>query len=112
MPIAIAFAKKADVIGFDLNEKKIELYKSGVDPQADAADAKHEYGVDLVDLSEVRDADCLVFAVAHNEFRNLSWKQIDGLFGKCPANEKILIDVKSILDKSEIEELGYSYWRL
>jgi len=29
--------KKADVIGFDLNEKKIELYKSGVDPQADAA---------------------------------------------------------------------------
>ena len=32
MPIAVAFAKKADVIGFDLNSKKIELYKSGVDP--------------------------------------------------------------------------------
>jgi UDP-N-acetyl-D-galactosamine dehydrogenase len=32
MPIAVAFAKKVDVIGFDLNEKKIELYKSGVDP--------------------------------------------------------------------------------
>ena len=32
MPIAVAFAKKVDVIGFDLNAKKIELYKSGVDP--------------------------------------------------------------------------------
>ena len=32
MPIAVAFAKKIDVIGFDLNEKKIELYKNGIDP--------------------------------------------------------------------------------
>lgn len=32
MPIAIAFAEKVNVIGFDLNEKKIELYKSGIDP--------------------------------------------------------------------------------
>ena len=32
MPIAVAFAKKVEVIGFDLNEKKINLYKSGVDP--------------------------------------------------------------------------------
>lgn len=32
MPIAVAFAKKVDVIGFDLNAKKIELYKSGIDP--------------------------------------------------------------------------------
>lgn len=32
MPIAVAFAKKVDVIGFDLNKKKIDLYKSGIDP--------------------------------------------------------------------------------
>ena len=32
MPIAVAFAKQVDVIGFDLNQKKIDLYKSGVDP--------------------------------------------------------------------------------
>ena len=32
MPIAVAFARKIDVIGFDLNEKKIDLYKSGIDP--------------------------------------------------------------------------------
>ena len=32
MPIAVAFAKKIDVVGFDLNAKKIELYKNGIDP--------------------------------------------------------------------------------
>lgn len=32
MPIAVAFAKKIKVIGFDLNAEKIELYKKGIDP--------------------------------------------------------------------------------
>lgn len=31
MPIAVAFAKKVDVIGFDINPEKIELYKKGID---------------------------------------------------------------------------------
>lgn len=38
MPIAVAFAKKVDVIGYDLNEKKIELYKSGIDPTNEVGD--------------------------------------------------------------------------
>ncbi len=32
MPIAVAFAKKVNVIGFDVNKQKIDLYKSGIDP--------------------------------------------------------------------------------
>lgn len=32
MPIAVAFARKIKVVGFDLNEKKIELYQKGIDP--------------------------------------------------------------------------------
>lgn len=32
MPIAVAFAKKVDVIGFDTNSAKIGLYKNGIDP--------------------------------------------------------------------------------
>ena len=39
MPIAVAFAKKGiDVVGFDLNKAKIELYKSGVDPTKEVGD--------------------------------------------------------------------------
>ena len=32
MPIAVAFARKIQVIGFDLNQSKVELYKQGIDP--------------------------------------------------------------------------------
>ena len=38
MPIAVAFAKKVNVIGFDLNKAKIELYKSGIDPTKEVGD--------------------------------------------------------------------------
>lgn len=38
MPIAVAFAKKVKVVGFDLNAKKIELYKSGIDPTNEVGD--------------------------------------------------------------------------
>ncbi|MBP5621949.1 MAG: nucleotide sugar dehydrogenase, partial [Thermoguttaceae bacterium] len=46
MPIAVAFAKKINVIGFDLNEKKIELYRNGVDPT-------HEVGDEAISKSTV-----------------------------------------------------------
>ena len=38
MPIAVAFAKKIEVIGFDLNKKKIEMYKNGIDPTREVGD--------------------------------------------------------------------------
>ena len=38
MPIAVAFAKKVDVIGFDLNKQKIDLYKNGIDPTHEVGD--------------------------------------------------------------------------
>ncbi len=38
MPIAVAFAKKVNVIGYDLNDKKIDLYKSGIDPTKEVGD--------------------------------------------------------------------------
>jgi UDP-N-acetyl-D-glucosamine/UDP-N-acetyl-D-galactosamine dehydrogenase len=93
-----------------LNEYGIEPVV--VDPQADAHDAKHEYGVDLAGIDTIKDADCLVFAVAHNEFKNLSWDKIDDMFCRCENDEKVIIDVKSILDKEEVKTRGYSYWRL
>lgn len=38
MPIAVAFAKKIDVVGFDLNAHKIEFYKQGIDPTNEVGD--------------------------------------------------------------------------
>lgn len=38
MPIAVEFAKKVKVIGFDLNKQKIELYKQGINPTHEVGD--------------------------------------------------------------------------
>ena len=42
----------------------------------------------------------------------ISMNDIDRLFKDCKNSEKVIIDVKSILNKSEAEEKGYRYWRL
>lgn len=83
-----------------------------VDPWADADDVKKEYGVILTELEEVKGADCLIFAVAHDEFKNLGIENVDKLFGNYPQNEKVIIDVKNIFNTVLLEERGYSYWRL
>jgi UDP-N-acetyl-D-glucosamine/UDP-N-acetyl-D-galactosamine dehydrogenase len=102
-------SKVADILK-RLNEYGIR--PKVVDRQADPTVAKHEYNVDLVPLDSIKDADCLVFAVAHDEYKNMTIEQIDGLFGELPNEEKVIIDVKSILDKVQVENYGYSYWRL
>ena len=38
MPIAVAFAKHFEVIGFDMNSEKIEKYRSGIDPTEEVGD--------------------------------------------------------------------------
>ena len=38
MPIAVSFAKKANVIGFDMSSEKVELYKKGIDPTKEVGD--------------------------------------------------------------------------
>ena len=38
MPIAVAFARKIKVVGFDLNEQKIDLYRNGTDPTNEVGD--------------------------------------------------------------------------
>jgi UDP-N-acetyl-D-galactosamine dehydrogenase len=38
MPIAVTFARKADVIGFDISRPKIALYKQGKDPTREVGD--------------------------------------------------------------------------
>jgi len=92
--------------------KEYDINPIVADPWSDPSDAKKEYGVDLTPVSEIKDADCIIFAVAHNEFKNLGIEGTDKLFKKCDNSEKIIIDVKGIFNPEELEKKGYSYWRL
>lgn len=59
MPIAVAFARKIKVVGFDLNEKKIDLYKNGIDPTNEVGNeviknTAVEFTADAAKLREAR----------------------------------------------------------
>lgn len=83
-----------------------------VDPVADAKDARREYGVSLAAIEDVKDADCVILAVAHDEFKTLGLEGIGKIFGKGDTDEKALIDVKSLFTIEEVKKCGYRYWRL
>lgn len=100
-----------------VNDILKELREYGInpivcDPVADAPDAKSFYGVDLVDISEFKDLDCLIIAVMHKEFKELTNDQIQKMFKEKDNSKNIIIDVKGARNKKELEQLGYKYWRL
>lgn len=106
----------------DIRNSKVEdilirLREYGIEPTvidkwADADEAKEIYDVELTDLEDVSDADCLVFAVSHPEFTDMPVSDADKLFKDLANDEKIVIDIKSILDKESYVEAGYNFWRL
>ena len=81
-----------------------------VDEVANQDEVRTLYGLELVALKEVREADCLIFAVAHDVFKALNILGLDGMYKE--KTQKVLIDVKSIYNKENLERKGYQYWSL
>jgi len=102
----------------DLRNSKVidiinELRSYGVDvfvtdPQAEADEAQHEYGVGLVSWDDLPRADGIVAAVAHKEFASLSMEDI----GRKLVKGGAFIDVKAAFDAKAIQGAGYKLWRL
>lgn len=64
MPIAVEFAKHIQVIGFDINEKRIEEYKNGVDSTNEVGEAiKHSTVEFTADPKKLAEAKFIVVAV-------------------------------------------------
>lgn len=79
------------------------------DPQADAGEAKRLYQVEFEDVNAIEGMDAVVLAVAHTQFKELAMTDMDKFFGN---GQKVLLDLKGLLDRKEYENAGYSYWRL
>lgn len=93
-----------------------ELLEYGItsvvaDPVADSDEAMHEYGIGFVDMSEIRDMDAIIIAVAHSEFGGINIEKLDGMFAP-DCNKKVLVDVKGVLNRKDFADTDYIYWRL
>lgn len=83
-----------------------------VDPWANKDDALREYGVELKGLDDAKQADCIIVAVAHNEFKALSLDDIKAYYRTMPDEEKVLIDVKGLYAIDDLKASGVRFWRL
>lgn len=102
------------------NTKVIDIYKElgeygiqplVVDPAADAEEAKRLYGITFAALEDVKDMDAVIIAVAHDEFLKLTKEDISGFYS--PKHEqKVLMDIKGLLNRKDYLTEDYLYWRL
>lgn len=93
--------------------KEYDINPIVTDSWADVEVAKKEYGVDVVPFDSIPKADCVIVAVGHSDYRNMSMMQLKDLFKDgTPDEEKVLIDVKSLYRMDELRASGMRYWRL
>ena len=83
-----------------------------VDPWANKAEAMEEYGVELQEMEDVKDADCIIMAVAHQEFRAMTLDEIRKKYAGSDPAKNVLIDVKGLYTIKDLEQSGLRWWRL
>ena len=91
--------------------RELESYGATVivhDPVADATEAKHEYGIELVSWEQLPRAAAIVVAVNHRQFKS---RTVDEFVGKL-QKDGVITDVKSMLNPASFAQHGISIWRL
>lgn len=78
------------------------------DPEGDPKEALHEYGVLLTKWEDLPQADAIVAAVAHKQYKELSVQQLAGKSKKSGC----FIDVKASFNSESLKEAGFTVWRL
>ncbi|MBP3683823.1 MAG: nucleotide sugar dehydrogenase [Oscillospiraceae bacterium] len=105
--------RNSKVVDIITRLKEYEIEPIVADSWADAAVARHEYGVDLVPMDQLPKADCLIIAVGHKEYRSMPMMQLKKFFkDELLDEEKVLIDVKSLYRMDELKASGMRFWRM
>ena len=78
------------------------------DPAADADEARHEYGVELVEWDALPKASAIVATVAHAAYANMATATLTDKL----ADNGVFVDVKSFFDRKALTEAGVRVWRL
>jgi UDP-N-acetyl-D-glucosamine/UDP-N-acetyl-D-galactosamine dehydrogenase len=96
----VDLAKKLQTLGAD-------VYLC--DPEADPADFKHEYGLELQTFESFPTCDALVLAVKHAQFVDMS---IDDLCEKLNPESRVVLDIKGMIDRKSIGDRSINLWRM
>lgn len=78
------------------------------DPWADPKEVEHEYGIELGNIDSTHKVDALVIAVGHQEYRDMSAQQLRLL---CKSSQPVLADLKSLYNRHEAAQAGFTVFR-
>lgn len=98
-------SKVIDIIK-ELEKRNIKVYVE--DPYANFEEVSKEYNIKINQNENNEKVDLLVFAVAHNQYKNMKANEILEYLNE----NRIVFDIKNILDKESLISLGIDYWRL
>lgn len=79
------------------------------DPWADADEVREEYGLELIRELSPGEFDAVVIAVGHQQYREMLLPSLRDL---CRADKPVLADLKSLFNRDQAENLGFSVFRL
>jgi UDP-N-acetyl-D-galactosamine dehydrogenase len=79
------------------------------DPYADAAEVKHEYGIEMNTMGDLAAVDALVVAVGHKAYRDMELAHLKKML---KSEKPVIADLKALYDRHEAAELGLTVFRL
>ncbi|WP_371381804.1 nucleotide sugar dehydrogenase [Sporomusa aerivorans] len=104
------------------NSKAVEICKklaeygiavTVVDPVVDKAEFEKELALNLVEIKDVHNADCLIFLVGHQQFKDLGTADIERMFNEDRNQSKhVIVDIKNVVEFKHLAAEVYSYWSL
>ena len=78
----------------------------------DAIAFQREFGISLQPLDSIHDADALVFLVAHREYVAWDMEDLRAMVRSRTEGRPVLVDVKRMFNRADVEAAGFSYWGL
>ena len=102
--VTVTSSKEKTRIDYLRNNIKAKHYHITFEPMFDDVGK-----LDLNNISDMKELDAVVVAVAHDEYKNKDISQSSELFGK---GEKLFVDIKGIFNKEDIQDNGMKYWSL
>ena len=99
-------SKVRDIID-ELRDYHVDVF--AWDPNVSPEEAREHFGVSLVSEDGLSDFDGVIFAVAHQEFRDLSPEVLSSMVKEKPAP---FFDLKWLFESEPLESRGFRYWRL
>jgi len=95
--------------------KRLEEYKINIglcDPIADEEEVEKYFHKKLVPMEEVVQADCIIFAAAHQEFADITMNQLKGMYTAEGNRQPLIIDIRNMFQRKSMENEGFRYWSL